>query len=177
MHIALLRGINVGKSKPVAMADLVAMMGALGLAQTRTLLRSGNVVFDGGTASPAELEALLEREAAARLGLETLIFVRTAAEWDEALARNPFPEEAVADPGRMLLYALKQAPSPEAIEGLQAAIPGRERVKAWERHAYVYYPDGAGASLLTPALWRRWLPPGTGRNWNTARKLAAMTKS
>ena len=177
MHIALLRGINVGKGRPAAMTDLVAMMDQLGFAGARTLLRTGNIVFDGGPTPPAELEALLEREAEARLGLKTLIFVRTAVEWRQAIARNPFPEAAQSDPAHLLLFAFRQAPEPDKVEGLQAAVPGRERIGAWDRHAYVVYPDGIGTSKLTPALWGRWLPPATGRNWNTALKLAAMVKS
>ena len=73
------------------------------------------------------------------------------------------------------MLKFKEAPAAEAVAGLQAAIPGREQIKAWDRHAYVVYPDGIAESQLTPALWSRWLPPGTARNWNTARKLAAMS--
>ena len=174
MHIALLRGVNVGKGKPVAMADLQRMMSELGLAGARTLPRSGNIVFEAGAAPPSELEELLEQQALARLGLKTLVFVRTAAEWREAIAHNPFPQEAEHDPSHLLLVAFRQAPGAEAVAGLQAAIPGREQIKAWDRHAYVVYPDGIADSQLTPALWSRWLAPGTARNWNTSRKLAAM---
>src|ERR1700744_4210713 len=52
-YIALLRGINVGKAKRVPMADLRALMESLGYAGVRTLLNSGNAVFDAkaGTAA------------------------------------------------------------------------------------------------------------------------------
>src|SRR5204863_1567267 len=44
-HVALLRGINVGTAKRVAMADLRQLMTGLGYSDVRTLLNSGNVVF------------------------------------------------------------------------------------------------------------------------------------
>jgi uncharacterized protein (DUF1697 family) len=176
MRIALLRGVNVGPHKAVAMADLKAMMDGLGLAGARTLLRSGNLVFDGGARSPAELEALLEQQMQSLLSLKTQAYVRTAAEWDEAIAANPFPAEAGADPAHLLLVAFKEAPAPEAVARLQAAIPGRERIQAEGRHAFVVYPDGVAGASLTPALWSRCLPPGTGRNWNTVLKLQAMAR-
>jgi uncharacterized protein (DUF1697 family) len=44
-QVALLRGINVGSSKRIAMADLRAMMAALGYRDAETLLQSGNVVY------------------------------------------------------------------------------------------------------------------------------------
>ena len=45
-HVALLRGINVGKAKRLAMADLRAVFETLGYTAVRTHLQSGNVVFD-----------------------------------------------------------------------------------------------------------------------------------
>ena len=44
-HIALLRGINVGNAKRIAMADLKAVVESLGGTGVKTLLNSGNVVF------------------------------------------------------------------------------------------------------------------------------------
>jgi len=49
IRVALIRGINVGRAKRVAMADLRAVVTDLGYRDVRTLLNSGNVVFaDGG---------------------------------------------------------------------------------------------------------------------------------
>ncbi len=43
--IALLRGINVGRAKRIAMAELRELIEALGFSDVRTLLNSGNAVF------------------------------------------------------------------------------------------------------------------------------------
>ena len=45
-YIALWRGINVGKAKRLAMADLKALLAELGATDVATLLNSGNAVFD-----------------------------------------------------------------------------------------------------------------------------------
>jgi uncharacterized protein (DUF1697 family) len=45
--VALLRGINVGKAKPVAMSDLRSAAESAGFESVRTLLRSGNAVLVG----------------------------------------------------------------------------------------------------------------------------------
>jgi uncharacterized protein (DUF1697 family) len=74
--------------------------------------------------------------------------------------------------------ALKEAPPASAVKGLQEAIPGRETVRARGRELYVVYPDGIGRSKLTVALMDRKLGTrGTGRNWNTVTKLAALTEA
>ena len=58
-HIALIRGINVGRNKRIAMADLRAMLASLGYRDVRTLLQSGNAVFTapGSTAAVATAAA------------------------------------------------------------------------------------------------------------------------
>jgi uncharacterized protein (DUF1697 family) len=174
LHIALLRAVNLAAKNMVAMADLRAMAEALGFGAPRTLLQSGNMVFDSKPTGAA-LESLLEATAKKRLGLETDFFVRTAKEWQAVIAANPFPAEAKSDPSHLVLLCLKKAPAREALDGLRQAIKGRERVEVDGRQAYAVYPDGIGTSKLTMAVIQKHLgTSGTGRNWNTVLKLAAL---
>ena len=174
LHIALLRAVNLGAHNKVAMADLRGLLDTLGLENPRSLLASGNLVFDSDRATP-DLEELLERAARERLGLHTDFFVRTADEWRAIVAANPFAAEAKRDPGHLVVMFLKQAPRSPALAALQQAISGREVVRAQGRHAFVVYPDGIGRSRLTTGLIERKLGTrGTGRNWNTVLKLAAI---
>ena len=172
--IALLRGINVGGNRKVPMADLRAFMESLGFAGVKTLLQSGNVVFDA-KGSPPQLEATLEREATTRLGLTTDFHVRTDREWRDMIAANPFPGEAERDPAHLVVVCLKDAVAPARLTALRAAIRGPERVEAQGRHAYVVYPAGIGTSKLTAAVIDAKLATrGTARNWNTVLKLEAL---
>jgi uncharacterized protein (DUF1697 family) len=174
-HIALLRAVNLGAHNKVAMADLRGLAGGLGFEEPATLLQSGNLVFRNARPTGAALETMLEREASKRLGLETAFFVRTAAEWRQIVARNPFPDQARRDPSHLLLLCLKAPPPAGAAERLQEAISGRELVRTDGRQAYVVYPDGIGRSKVTNAVLERRLgTAGTGRNWNTVLKLAAL---
>jgi uncharacterized protein (DUF1697 family) len=172
-QIALLRAVNVGGIK-VSMADLKALSVDLGLEDVRTVLNSGNVVFRGKTTG-ADLEELLEAEFAKRAGRPTEFFVRTAEEWKSIIDRNPMTDQARRDPGHLLLVVLKRAPSNQEVESLRGAIAGPEIVQADGKQAYIYYPAGVGQSKLTAKLIEKHLgSPGTGRNWNTVLKLAAM---
>jgi uncharacterized protein (DUF1697 family) len=173
-HIALLRGINVGGHNLVAMSDLRDFLTALGCEAPRSLLQSGNLVFQCASRPRADLERWLETEAEKRLGLRTDFHVRAAKEWENIIANNPFPEEAKRDPAHLVVMFLKRAPDQRAVKALQAAIKGREIVRADGTQAYITYPDGIGPSRLTNALIDKELATRcTGRNWNTVVKLAA----
>ena len=178
VHIALLRAINVGGHKPVAMADLRDLLTGLGMHDVRSLLQTGNLVFRSDARKSGPLEARLEAEAARGLDLQTDFFVRSAAEWGAIMDKNPFPAEAERDPGHLIVMFLKAAVEVADVEALRAAIKGRETVHAVGREAYIVYPDGVGRSKLTTALLERKLRSrGTARNWNTVTKLGALTRS
>ena len=173
-HIALLRAVNVGGKNLVSMAALKAMIEDLGFAGARSLLQSGNLIFDAGRRKADALELLLEKETDKRFGARPDYFVRDGAEWSEVLTHNPFSREAKTDPSRLHVLTLKVAPSAAQVNALRAAIKGPETVKTWTRHAYIYYPDGAGNSKLTPRIIETKLETrATDRNWNTALKLQA----
>ena len=173
--VALLRAVNLGPHNKIGMPALCAFFADLEHAEPRSVVQSGNVVFRASGGSGAKLERTLETEAEKRLGLRTDFFVRTAKEWQELIARNPFRDEAKRDPGHLIMMALKKAPEADAVKDLQAAIKGPEVVRAEGKQLYVVYPDGVGNSRLTLALIEKRLGTrGTGRNWNTVLKLQAL---
>jgi uncharacterized protein (DUF1697 family) len=163
-RIALLRGINVGGNKMMAMSDIRERAERLGLRDARTLLQSGNLVFRSNK-SPAQLETMLEKE------LEGVgVFVRTAEEWAAIVAANPFPNEAKNDPGRLIVMALKKPANASAL-----VMPAREVARGSGRELYISYPDGQGTSKLTNAVIEKKLGTrGTARNWNTVMKIASL---
>src|SRR4051812_20298878 len=175
MHVALIRGINVGGHKTIAMADLRRLFESLKFTHVKSLLQSGNVVFDGNGRPSAQIEQLLEAELVKRLRVEADFFVRSAKEWDAIVAGNPFRKEADADPGRLVVMCLKDAASAAAVTALQKAIKGRELVRATGKQLYIVFPDGIGRSALTNALIERTLGTrGTARNWNTVLKVQVL---
>ena len=171
--IALLRGVNLGKARRIAMADVRAALEAAGWRAVRSVGQSGNLVFEADEADEAELESVAER-ALAGVGLTTEVVVRGRDAWRAMMAANPFPEAARSDPSHLLAVVLKSDPRPDAEADL-AAVPGEERVKIVGRTAFIVYPEGIagtrlGGATLDKALGAR----GTGRNWNTVVKLATL---
>src|SRR5688500_10766356 len=139
VHIALLRAVNLGPHNKVSMKDLKAMLEDLGFGNPRTLLQSGNAVFDSKVTG-ARLEKQLEDEARKQLKLDTDGIVRTAKEWHAIIERNPFPKEAQADPGHVVLMACKEKVAKDA----KVTGGNRERVEIAGKDVYIVYPDGIG---------------------------------
>ena len=160
------------------MSDLRGFVADLGFDDVRSLLQSGNLVFPGGARAGGALERLLETEAAKRLDLQTAFLVRTAKEWQEVIAKNPFREEAKSDPAHLVVMFLKDAPQASAVRSLQAAVKGPEIVRAQGKQLYIVYPAGIGRSKFTNKLIEDTLgTQGTGRNWNTVLKLAVLANA
>jgi uncharacterized protein (DUF1697 family) len=174
-HLAFLRGINVGGKNLIAMADLRALLESLQFQNVKTLLQSGNIVFEGGRKTGAALEKFLEAESSKKFGRDVDYHVRTAAEWNSVIERNPFPAEAKNDPARLHVILFKDAPAAKNVVALEAAIKGPEYLQFDGCNGYFVYPAGVGTSKLTPAVIDRILGlRGTARNWNTALKLAEL---
>src|SRR4029077_17381759 len=88
-RVALLRGINVGTAKRLAMADLRRVFEDLGYDDVRTLLNSGNVVFTARTAASPDQAARVQKAIADRLGIQSRVVVLTRREIADAVAANP----------------------------------------------------------------------------------------
>jgi uncharacterized protein (DUF1697 family) len=172
--VALLRAVNLGPHNKIAMADLKDIAEGVGLAEARTLLQSGNLIFQAKAQSSTALEKRLEAALLQKLALKTPVLVRSAAEWRAALDANPFSKEAKSDPSHLVVMPLKAKAEKAPVAELVKAIVGREQVRLGAQLLYLVYPDGIGVSKLTAALIEKKIGvTGTARNWNTAQKIAA----
>ena len=156
------------------MDDLRALAASLGYRNVRSFLQTGNLVFDGEGERPVAVEHRLAEATGRRLGVRTEFFVRTSPEWTAAIEANPLAEAAIRDPSHLVVVFLKASPSGAAVKALRAAVIGPETVEVVGRQAYIAYPEGIAGSRLTLSRIERALgTPGTGRNWNTVRRLGA----
>jgi uncharacterized protein (DUF1697 family) len=174
-QVLMLRGINLGPTRRVPMADLRALFADAGYGNVRTYVQSGNVVLDS-TATPAELERQAATLISDRFGFEVPVVVRTRRQLAAVVKLNPLGD--VADnPKRYQVSFLSAKPGAKTIEMLQAAAVGQERVVAHGREIYAWHPDGVARSKLWNALAGKGLGPGviaTARNWTTVVTLLEM---
>jgi uncharacterized protein (DUF1697 family) len=175
-YVALLQGINVGKHKRIAMADLRALVEGLGHADAQTHLNSGNVVFTVEDGTNAELAAAIEDAIAARLGLHVPVVVRSGAELARIVANNPFPE-AAADPKTLHVTFLGAEPDPERVAALAEVERGEDDYRVAGSDVYLFYPNKlTGATFMPTGLGTALGVVATSRNWRTVTRLAEMAR-
>jgi len=172
VKVALLRGINVGTAKRVAMADLRKLLENLGYGEVRTLLNSGNAVFTG----PDDAAAASRRIAAAiqeKLGVTCRVMVVTGANLAVIARENPL--QKVADNPSRLMVAFPAARTDlSRLRPLLAQSWGTEQLALGKAAAYLWIPGGVIVSQLSKAVDRVLGDSVTSRNWATVQKLAEM---
>jgi uncharacterized protein (DUF1697 family) len=177
LHVALLRGINVGGKHKLPMKELCAMFEAAGCERVRSFIQSGNVVFD---ASPALAKTIPDRVGAAirdTFGFDSAIILRTAKELRSAFENNPLLDPPI-DPKFLYLGVLAKAPSKTALAKLEPDRFAPDVFAVRGRDIYLRYPNGVARSKLTNAyLDARVGMPVTMRNWNTVTKLVQLVAS
>jgi uncharacterized protein (DUF1697 family) len=175
-QVALLRGINVGRAKRVAMADLRALVASLGYGDVRTLLNSGNVVFTAPGVAKSDAASQIEKSLATRLGVSARVIVLTAAELAAIVEGNPLLEIA-SDPSRLLVAVLNNKADRKRLEPLLKQDWAPDVLAIGERVAYVWCSEGILASRLLESIGRVLRDAATTRNWATILKLHALTKT
>lgn len=175
-YVALLRSVNLGPNR-LKMEDLRATFEGAGFADPKTVVQTGNVIFESD-ASVHALEPRLEELLHLRFSYGTKVFVRSAAHMAALVDANPFPDMARDDPAHLVAMVMREAPTADQLAALRAAIIGPEQVQAIGSDVYLRYPDNIGDSKLTSAvIERRLASPGTARNWNTVMKVVAALNS
>jgi uncharacterized protein (DUF1697 family) len=174
-RIALLRGVNVGTAKRIAMADLRGLFEKLGYEDVRTLLNSGNVVFTVKKKETGDTAARIERAIATRLGVTTRVTVLDARELAAALEDNPLRATAT-DPARLLIMVLADTRTAGLLAPLAKQRWAPEALSVKGRIVYLWCADGIVESRVWSSAGKIVKESGTARNLTTMTKLLALVQ-
>ena len=174
-YVALLRGINVGKAKRVAMADLRTAIESLGYGNVRTLLNSGNAVFTSQRALRKDAAEELRTALVKKTGVSSRFTVRTAAELDEIVRANTLAK--VAKDFTRLFVAFVTDPADLAkLKPLVLQEWAPEQLALGPGVAYIWCPNGLLESKASEAVGKLLGDGVTVRNWATVTKIANLVK-
>jgi len=173
-HVALLRGINLGKRR-IPMPELAEIFADAGCVDVRTYIASGNVVYRAGAKLAARIPDLVGSAIAGGYGFECPVVIRSAAELDAVVLGNPFAKEAAKEPKSVHVTFLRDRPARGKVAALDPDRSPPDTFVVEGREVYLHLPNGAADTKLTNA----WLDStlgtvSTGRNWRTVLKLQEM---
>ncbi len=165
--IALLRGINVGGSNRLPMADLRELCTGLGWQNVKTYIASGNVVFQADGAAEALASRLHQS-----LPFDVATLVLGAEDLANRVSHCPFPRTL----GK-LVHGFFCLDAPDVDQDALAHYTTTEQIAVHGHTVWFYAPDGFGRSKLAENFHR--VVTGTtytARNLNTIHKLVDMSR-
>ncbi|QNI32334.1 DUF1697 domain-containing protein [Alloacidobacterium dinghuense] len=175
--ISMLRGVNLGGQKIIKMEALRALYESLKFEDVATFIQSGNVVFRTKERDLRKIAKRIGDGIEKGFGFRPEVVLRTAEEMRGVVVRNPFAGRQEIEPSKLLVWFLGSAPDDVARKKVFTVKIEQEELRLEARELYIYFPDGQGKSKLSlPAVDRALKVLGTGRNWNTVRKLMEMAE-
>ena len=174
VHVALLRGINVGGKNVLPMKVLVALFEGAGCRAVRTYIQSGNVIFEANAALAALIPSIISARIEAECGFSPPVLVRSASDLAAVVRDNPH-RGAGAEPSTLHVAFLAVAPSPALIATLDARRSPPDTFIVRGRELYLCLPNGVARTKLTNAYFdARLRTTCTVRNWRTVQALVAL---
>lgn len=173
--VALLRGINVGRAKRIAMAELRALLDGLGYSDVRTLLNSGNAVFRASEPNLGRLRTRIEAAIQERFGFSVPVIVHTARDLEAIVAQNPLPQ-AEDGPSQFLVAFVATGAALDQARPLLAEAWAPEALAVGTKAVYLWCAGGILESRLLTAFGRATGEAATTRNWATVLKLQAAVR-
>lgn len=172
-YAALLRAINVG-GHTVKMKELCAMFEAMKLSNVRSVIASGNVLFETRASAAAALETRIETALRKALGYDVETFVRTPEELDALAAHDPFAgHDPVLSGHKVHVLFTRSTVTPEEGKQILALRTDYDDFAVVGREIYWRTRGNSSDSTITPAMWgRAFKRTMTARNVTTVRKLA-----
>lgn len=166
-YAAFLRGVSPMNAK---MPDLKMAFEAAGFTRVKTLLSSGNVVFDARAASVASLERKAEAAMTRHLGRNFLTIVRPVDVLRAILEADPYRAFELGPGAKRVVTFLRREPgtTPLPIE-----LDGARILCARDREVFSVYVPGPRGPVFMTLIERTFGKDLTTRTWETVRKAAA----
>jgi uncharacterized protein (DUF1697 family) len=176
-YISMLRGINVGGSNQIRMADLKKLYEELGFQEVVTYVNSGNVVFRTPETDANAIARRIQAQIKETLGGDVPVLIREPHDLERILAHNPFLTGRKEDTSKLHVMFLSAPPVPTNLAKLVKPANCEDEFIFGEQEIFLFCPGGLGRTKLTTALFERSLKvTTTTRNWNTVNALFKLSK-
>jgi len=171
--VALLRGINVGGNKLMKMDDLKKCFAALGFKNVKTILASGNVLYESTVDDENALAKKISEKLKAKLGHDVGIQVRSIEEIQKLADRDPFKKIKVTPDTKLYITFLPQKPTSKLKVPYTSPEKDFKILEVTDREicSAVVLSLGRGTVEAMGILEKEFGKNITTRNWNTVGKI------
>ena len=172
-YVVFLRGINVGGHKPVKMEELKKAFESMGFQNVKTILASGNVLFETTETGTDNLLKRIEEKLEKEYWHEIGVLIRTIEEIQNLADADPFKNIKVTPLTRFYVTFLSEK-SENALKIPYESIEKDMKivqVSASEVCSFITLSPNRGTSDLMSVLEKEYGRKVTTRNWNTVTKI------
>jgi len=169
-YVALFRGINVGRGKPLAMAELRLALEGMGFRDVAAILRSGSAVF---SSAARPLGEDIEEAVLGRTGVRSAVIVLSGAEFAEIAMANPLLDSIADGSKGFVTFA------DDPVSGIRLPDPAPlapELIALGDRAVYQWMPEGNMRTRVPRSFWTQFTGTLTARNQNTVEKVLALLR-
>jgi len=174
-YVALLRGINVGGNKKVPMAELKKILEKIGLKNVKTLLASGNVVFEADSNKIDELHASISSAIEKAFKFPVPVLLRSFPDIQKLIYLDPFKKITVTPQTRLYVTFFSEKVKDKASSNYVSADNSFKILSKTKSEVFsVLDLSVTGTPEAMGALEKEFGKEVTTRNWNTILKIASL---
>lgn len=166
-YVAFLRGVSPMNAK---MPDLKRCFEEAGFANVRTVLSSGNVVFDARSSSEASLERKAEAAMQMSLGRTFHAIVRKTDDLQNLLATDPYATSPQPPSAKRVVTFLREPKLSKLA--LPFESDGAQILSVVGREAFTSYLPGEQPATFMRLIEKAFGKEVTSRTWATVQKCA-----
>ena len=166
-YVAFLRGVSPTNAK---MPDLKRCFEKAGFTNVKTVLSSGNVVFDGRAASEASLERKAEASMHNALGRSFYTIVRPVEGLSRLLKTDPYAEFGLPANAKRVVSFLREPMAKKLALPIEA--DGARILCVLGREAFTAYVPSDKGPVFMVLIEKAFGTDVTTRTWDTVRKCA-----
>jgi len=172
-YVAFLRAINVGGQKLIKMTELARIFTAVGFRNVRTYIQSGNVIFDAASAHPEALRRKIEKTLQQALGYEVTVILRSLAEIEALVRRDPFKKIKTGAEAMLFVVFLSAEPQRKPKLPLVSKTENLECFAVKDRAAFIvsHLKKNGWFGFPNKFVEKELGVLGTTRNWSTVNKI------
>jgi uncharacterized protein (DUF1697 family) len=167
-YAAFLRGVSPMNAK---MPELKRCFEAAGFGEVKTLLSSGNVVFNARASSEASLESTIEAAMKKHLGRTFLTIVRPVDALRAILAADPYGAFRLSRAAKRVVTFLRDKP-PAKLD-LPIELDGARILRLEGSEVFSAYVPGPRGPVFMTLIEKTFGQDVTTRTWDTVGKVAA----